>query len=29
MPKIPGIRHLEAIRALEKAEFRVVRQGKQ
>ena len=28
MPKIPGVNHLEAIRALEKAGFRVVRQGK-
>ncbi|MBM4302000.1 MAG: type II toxin-antitoxin system HicA family toxin [Deltaproteobacteria bacterium] len=28
MPKIPGIPHLAAIRALEKAGFRVVRQGK-
>ena len=28
MPKIPGINHLEAIRALEKAGFRIVRQGK-
>lgn len=28
MPKIPGIRHRDAIRALEKAGFRVVRQGK-
>ncbi len=28
MPKIPGINHLEAARALEKAGFRVVRQGK-
>lgn len=28
MPKIPGINHLDAIRALEKAGFRVVRQGK-
>ncbi len=28
MPKIPGIPHLAAIRALEKARFRVVRQGK-
>jgi predicted RNA binding protein YcfA (HicA-like mRNA interferase family) len=28
MPKIPGINHLHAVRALEKASFRVVRQGK-
>lgn len=28
MPKIPGINHLFAIRALEKAGFRMVRQGK-
>ncbi len=28
MPKIPGIGHLQAVRALEKAGFRVVRQGK-
>jgi predicted RNA binding protein YcfA (HicA-like mRNA interferase family) len=28
MPKIPGIPHLSALRALEKAGFRVVRQGK-
>ena len=28
MGKIPGINHLDAIRALEKAGFRVVRQGK-
>ena len=28
MPKIPGINHLEAVRVLEKAGFRVVRQGK-
>jgi hypothetical protein len=28
MPKIPGINHLEAIKALEKAGFRLVRQGK-
>ena len=28
MPKLPGINHLEAIRALEKAGFRVARQGK-
>jgi predicted RNA binding protein YcfA (HicA-like mRNA interferase family) len=28
VPKIPGINHLQAVRALEKAGFRVVRQGK-
>lgn len=28
MPKIPGVHHLQAIRALEKAGFRVVREGK-
>jgi predicted RNA binding protein YcfA (HicA-like mRNA interferase family) len=28
MPKIPGINHLEAVSALEKASFRIVRQGK-
>lgn len=28
MPKLPGIHHLQAIRALEKAGFRVARQGK-
>jgi predicted RNA binding protein YcfA (HicA-like mRNA interferase family) len=28
MPKIPGINHLRAVKALEKAGFRVVRQGK-
>ena len=28
MPKIPGVSHLRAIRALEKAGFKVVRQGK-
>ena len=28
MPKIPGINHLQAVRALEKAGFRVVRQSK-
>ncbi len=27
MPKIPGINHLRAIKALEKAGFKVVRQG--
>jgi predicted RNA binding protein YcfA (HicA-like mRNA interferase family) len=28
MPKLPGIYHIEAVRALEKAGFRVVRQSK-
>jgi predicted RNA binding protein YcfA (HicA-like mRNA interferase family) len=28
MPNIPGINHLHAVRALEKAGFRIVRQGK-
>jgi predicted RNA binding protein YcfA (HicA-like mRNA interferase family) len=28
MPKLPGINHLQAIKALEKAGFRMVRQGK-
>ena len=28
MPKLPGVPHVAAIRALEKAGFRVVRQGK-
>jgi len=28
MPKIPGIHHLRAIRALEKAGFSIVRDGK-
>ena len=28
MPKIPGINHLRAIKALEKAGFKVVHQGK-
>ena len=28
MPRIPGVSHLDAVRALEKAGFRVVRQGK-
>ena len=27
MPKLPGINHLQAVRALEKAGFRIVRQG--
>jgi predicted RNA binding protein YcfA (HicA-like mRNA interferase family) len=28
MPKLSGINHLDAVRALEKASFRIVRQGK-
>ena len=28
MPKLPGINHLQAVRALEKANFRIIRQGK-
>ena len=28
MGKIPGVPHLKAVRALEKAGFRIVRQGK-
>ena len=28
MPKVPGINHLDAVRALEKAGFGLVRQGK-
>jgi predicted RNA binding protein YcfA (HicA-like mRNA interferase family) len=28
VPKIPGVNHLLAVRALEKAGFRIVRQGK-
>ena len=28
MPKIPGVSHKQAIRALEKAGFRVLREGK-
>lgn len=28
MPKIPGVNHLDAVKALEKAGFRVPRQGK-
>ncbi|GAK58478.1 YcfA-like protein [Candidatus Vecturithrix granuli] len=28
MPKLPGINHLKAVRALEKAGFQIVRQGK-
>ena len=28
MGKLPGVNHLEAVRALEKASFRILRQGK-
>jgi predicted RNA binding protein YcfA (HicA-like mRNA interferase family) len=28
MPKIPGINHLQAIKALEKAGFKIIRQSK-
>ncbi|MBI4306799.1 MAG: type II toxin-antitoxin system HicA family toxin [Chloroflexi bacterium] len=28
MPSIPGVNHLDAVRALEKAGFRVIRQGR-
>ena len=28
MPKIPGINHQDAVRALQKAGFRIIRQGK-
>ena len=28
MPKVPGVHHLAAVRALEKAGFRIARQGK-
>ena len=28
MPNIPGVKHQDAVRALEKAGFRVIRQGK-
>jgi predicted RNA binding protein YcfA (HicA-like mRNA interferase family) len=28
MPRLPGINHLDAVRALEKVGFRVLRQGK-
>lgn len=28
MPKIPGVNHLDAVRALEKAGFWIARQGK-
>jgi predicted RNA binding protein YcfA (HicA-like mRNA interferase family) len=27
--KLPGVSHLQAVRALEKASFRILRQGKQ
>jgi predicted RNA binding protein YcfA (HicA-like mRNA interferase family) len=28
MPKLPGVNHLDAVRALEKAGFRIARQGR-
>lgn len=28
MPKLPGVNHLDAVRALERAGFGIVRQGK-
>ncbi len=28
MPRLPGVNHLDAVRALEKGGFRVARQGK-
>jgi predicted RNA binding protein YcfA (HicA-like mRNA interferase family) len=28
LPKIPGVNHLDAVRALEKAGFRIARQGR-
>jgi len=28
VPKIPGVAHLHAVRALEKAGFRIIREGK-
>ena len=28
MPSLPGVNHLDAVRALEKAGFRIARQGK-
>jgi predicted RNA binding protein YcfA (HicA-like mRNA interferase family) len=28
MPKLPGINHLQAVKAFEKAGFRIARQGK-
>jgi hypothetical protein len=28
VPKIPGVNHLDAVRALQKTNFRIIRQGK-
>jgi predicted RNA binding protein YcfA (HicA-like mRNA interferase family) len=28
VPRIPGVNHLDAVRALERAGFRIIRQGK-
>lgn len=28
MPRVAGVNHLDAVRALEKADFRIARQGK-
>ena len=28
MPKLPGVNHLDAVKAFEKAGFRILRQGK-
>lgn len=28
MPKLPGINHLDAVRALQRVDFRIARQGK-
>lgn len=28
MPRVPGVNHLAAVRALEKAGFQIIRQGK-
>jgi len=28
LPKVPGVNHLDAVRAFEKAEFRIARQSK-
>jgi len=28
MPKLPGVRHQDAVRALEKLGYRIIRQGK-
>jgi predicted RNA binding protein YcfA (HicA-like mRNA interferase family) len=28
MPKLPGVNHLDAVRALQKIGFRIIRQGK-